>query len=341
MKNAMKTALNCDMQNQENPLELLSHMLAPDMAEVDKLILQNMQSDVPIIPKLAQYLISAGGKRIRPLLTLASTALFNGDMGKSYHLAAAVEFIHSATLLHDDVVDESNERRGQKAANLIFGNQASVLVGDFLFSKSFQMMVESGSLEILSILSNAAAIIAQGEVLQLCATNDIETKMPVYLEIVESKTAALFAASCEVGAVLSHQDAKTVKAMRDYGTLLGTAFQIIDDALDYAADQKKLGKEIGDDFREGKITAPIIYALENASKEEREFWRRTLGHQDQKDGDFDTAMEIIARHNALDKTIELAKEYASRARLAMSLLPDSKLKTLLCDLTSYTITRSF
>ncbi len=328
-------------EKQENPLEILSGIFAPDISEVDRLILQNMQSSVPIIPKLAQYIISSGGKRIRPLLTLASTAMFNGDMEKSYNLAAAVEFIHTATLLHDDVVDESNERRGQKTANIIFGNQASVLVGDFLFSRSFQMMVESGSLEILSILSNAAAIIAQGEVLQLSATNDISTKMPVYLDIIESKTAALFAASCEVGAVLSNQDDKTVKAMRRYGTKLGAAFQIIDDALDYAADHKKLGKELGDDFKEGKITAPIIFALENASEEEYEFWRRTLGHKDQKDGDFARAMEIITDHNALDKTIELAKTYAHDARKSLEIIDNSDIKNLLCDLTSYIITRSF
>ncbi len=316
-------------------------MLDCDMKEVNRLILQNMQSDVPVIPKLAEYLIAAGGKRIRPLLTLASTALFDGPMDKSYHLAAAVEFIHTATLLHDDVVDQSNERRGQKAANLIFGNQASVLVGDFLFSKSFQMMVESGSLEILAILSNAAAIIAQGEVLQLSTTNDIETKMPVYLEVIESKTAALFAASCEVGAVLSNQDQEIVTAMRDYGTKLGTAFQIIDDALDYDADQKTLGKELGDDFREGKITAPIIFALENVDKEQREFWRRTLGYKDQKNGDFEHALALINAHDALNKTIQLAKDYAVEATKALSPLPQSEMKTILSDLTSYIITRNF
>ncbi len=332
---------NVKQCQEENPLEAISNLFKLDMVEVDRLILQNMQSDVPVIPKLAQYLISAGGKRIRPLLTLASTALFNGDMSKSHNLAAAVEFIHTATLLHDDVVDESLERRGKKVANLIFGNQASVLVGDFLFSKSFQMMVESGSLEILSILSNASAIIAQGEVLQLCVTNDIEIKMPVYLEVIESKTAALFAASCEVGAVLSNQDKATIKAMRDYGTKLGSAFQIIDDALDYSADQKTLGKELGDDFREGKITAPIIYALENADKKEHEFWKRTLKYKDQKDGDFDIAMEIINSHDSLNKTIDLAKKYTKDARASLSILPQSELKDLLCDLTSYIITRRF
>ena len=326
---------------QDNPLEQLANILSSDMKSVDALIIEYMQSDVPLIPKLAEYLISAGGKRIRPLLTLASTSMFAGDMGKSYYLAAAVEFIHSATLLHDDVVDKSDERRGKKTANLIFGNQASVLVGDFLFSKSFQMMVESGSLEVLQILSNASAIIAQGEVLQLSTTNDISTDISAYLEVIEGKTAALFAASCEVGAVISYQDKTTITAMRDYGMLLGTAFQIIDDALDYSADQEKLGKEIGDDFREGKMTAPTIFALESSNDDERKFWQRTLGYKDQNDDDFNKAMKIISSHNALDKTIELAKDYALKATQSLDNLADSDIKNLLCDLTDYTITRSF
>ncbi len=326
---------------QDNPLEALSNLLKSDMDQVNNLIIRYMQSDVALIPQLAQYLIAAGGKRIRPLLTLASTAIFNGSMEKAYYLAAAVEFIHTATLLHDDVVDESFERRGQKTANLIFGNQASVLVGDFLFSKSFQMMVESGSLEILKILSEASAIIAQGEVLQLATTNDIETKMPAYLDVIESKTAALFAASCEVGAVLSEQDEDTVTALRTYGMKLGTAFQIIDDALDYNADQEKLGKEIGDDFKEGKMTAPIIFAMQNATTEEMQFWKRTLGEKDQTTDDFSAAMDILARHDALDKTINLAKQYAAEANECLDKLPDCTYKTLLKELPNYTITRNF
>ena len=339
MKNQL---IQCDVNSSDNnPLDELSELLAADMKNVDALIVQNMQSDVPLIPKLAQYLISAGGKRIRPLLTLASTSLFDGPMDKSYHLAAAVEFIHTATLLHDDVVDESLERRGKKTANLVFGNQASVLVGDFLFSKSFQMMVESGSLDILQILSNASAVIAQGEVLQLSTTNDITTSMPTYLNVIESKTAALFAASCEVGAVVSDQDDTIVQAMNTYGTKLGTAFQIIDDALDYSANQEQLGKEIGDDFKEGKMTAPIIFALENASEEELAFWKRTLAYKKQYDSDFNTAMNILDSHNALNKTIDLAKKYANEATQSISMLKNSNTKTLLCDLTGYTITRSF
>ena len=326
-------------QSEESPLDMLLHRFDADMKNVNDLIVENMQSSIPLIPKLAQYLIAAGGKRIRPLLILASTALFDGPMEKAYHLAAAVEFIHTATLLHDDVVDESKERRGQKAANLIFGNQASVLVGDFLFSKSFQMMVESGSLDILRILSNAAAIIAEGEVLQLSAANDIKIQLPTYLNIIESKTAALFAASCEVGAVLSKQDKSATNAMHTYGMKLGTAFQIIDDALDYSADHQKLGKNVGDDFKEGKITAPILFALENSSEEEENFWSRTIGQKMQNETDFDTAMNIIVRHNALDKTIALARQYAVEAQKALTLVPANPLKDTLYDLTDYTITR--
>lgn len=330
-----------DISNEDNPLERLSVLLDSDMKEVNRLILENMQSDVVLIPKLAQYLIAAGGKRIRPLLTLASTAMFNGPMDQSYNLAAAVEFIHTATLLHDDVVDESFERRGKQTANLVFGNQASVLVGDFLFSKAFLMMVESGSLEILRILSEASTIIAQGEVLQLVTTNDVETKIPAYLDVIESKTAALFAASAEVGAILSAQDKETVSSLREYGMKLGTAFQIIDDALDYAADQSKLGKEIGDDFKEGKMTAPVIFAMEKADEQELVFWKRTLGAKEQNDDDFDHALSLINKHGALERTIDLAKRYADEATKCLSNAPDNEFKHLLSELTHYTITRSF
>ncbi len=331
-----------NIQPDKSPLDDLSTMLQTDMDRVNALIMQYMQSDVALIPQLAQYLIAAGGKRVRPLLTLATAAMFDGPMDKSYYLAAAVEFIHTATLLHDDVVDESFERRGQKTANLIFGNQASVLVGDFLFSKSFQMMVECESLDILRILSGASAVIAQGEVLQLATTNDIQTSMAEYLDVIESKTAALFAASCETGAVISGQSPEIIKSMRDYGTKLGTAFQIIDDALDYHADQEKLGKEIGDDFKEGKMTAPIIFALENATNEEREFWQRTLGNKDQKNDDLEMAIKIMDKHDAQNKTIQFAKKYAREAANCLNNIRDDKpYKALLCELTEYIVVRSF
>ncbi|MFP4098357.1 MAG: polyprenyl synthetase family protein [Alphaproteobacteria bacterium] len=332
-------------KNETSPLEVLSNILAEDMHAVNALIIQNMHSDISLIPTLAQYLISAGGKRIRPLLTLAGTAIFDGPMHKSYHLAAAVEFIHTATLLHDDVVDESNERRGKQTANIVFGNQASVLVGDFLFSRSFQMMVESGSLEILRILSDAAAIIAQGEVLQLSTANDIKTNLSEYMKVIESKTAALFSAATQIGAILSDRPDEERRAMRIYGTKLGTAFQIIDDALDYSADQKKLGKEIGDDFKEGKMTAPVIFALENINeninKEEAQFWRRTLGEKKQDQKDFEQAMAYIMKHKALDRTVNLAQNYINQAKDALTPLPDNTYKNLLKELADFTLSRSF
>jgi octaprenyl-diphosphate synthase len=244
---------------------------------------------VALIPKLASYLIAAGGKRIRPLMTLASTSIFSGDMTRAHSLAAAVEFIHTATLLHDDVVDESTARRGQDSANLVFGNQASVLVGDFLFSRAFQLMVDDGSLDVLRILSDASAIIAQGEVMQLSTANNLSTGMGEYLEVIRAKTAALFAAACEVGPVIAGADAAATRAMAEYGLNLGIAFQIADDALDYAATQEKIGKTPGDDFREGKMTAPIILALMKASPEEMKFWTRTLGEKQQTEQDFTEA----------------------------------------------------
>lgn len=338
----MQKSAQKNTENQEiNPLEALSDLLQSDMRHVNTIITDNMQSEVPLIPKLAEYIISAGGKRIRPLLTLASTAVFDGNMKQAHLLAAAVEFIHTATLLHDDVVDESNERRGKKTANLIFGNQASVLVGDFLFSKAFQMMVKSNSIEILGILSNASAVIAQGEVLQLATTNDINTKLPAYLDVIESKTAALFEASCEVGAVISNRPEQDVISLKEYGMKIGTAFQIIDDALDYSAHQQTLGKEIGDDFREGKMTAPVIFAIENANAEEMQFWKQTLGYKKQNKGDFERALTLIKNHNALNKSIDLAAQYVKEAQNALSTLPQNTYTSLLHDLADYTIDRKF
>lgn len=323
----------------ENPLKTLSETLAPHMKQVDALIIENMQSDVSLIPKLAEYLVSAGGKRIRPLLTLASTALYNNKIEKSYTLAAAVEFIHTATLLHDDVVDESNERRGKKTANLIFGNQASVLVGDFLFSKAFQMMVESGSLDILRTLSNASAVIAQGEVLQLITTNNIDTNLDAYKDVIEAKTAALFAAACEVGPIITGQDQTQIDALKSYGNAIGNAFQVVDDLLDYNADTQTIGKEIGDDFKDGKMTAPVIFALQNANENEREFWKRTIAHKQQTDADFDTAREYMNKHNAFEKSHDLAKNYAEQAKASLKDVPDSNMKELLKEIADYTVSR--
>jgi octaprenyl-diphosphate synthase len=321
------------------PLDRLSDLLTGDMKAVNAEIIRRMDSPVALIPKLASYLIAAGGKRIRPLMTLASTSIFSGDMTRAHSLAAAVEFIHTATLLHDDVVDESTARRGQDSANLVFGNQASVLVGDFLFSRAFQLMVDDGSLDVLRILSDASAIIAQGEVMQLSTANNLSTGMGEYLEVIRAKTAALFAAACEVGPVIAGADAAATRAMAEYGLNLGIAFQIADDALDYAATQEKIGKTPGDDFREGKMTAPIILALMKASPEEMKFWTRTLGEKQQTEQDFTEAQRLIKKHNTIAESLALANDYGEKARLALAEAPDHPMRALLDELIFYTINR--
>lgn len=326
------------------PLDDLAEMLGGDMDAVNAMILENMRSEVPLIPQLAGYLIGAGGKRIRPLMTLACAALFDADMIRAHRLSAAVEFIHTATLLHDDVVDESDTRRGKDSANIVFGNEASVLVGDFLFSRAFQLMVADGSLDTLKTLSDASAIIAEGEVLQLSTQNNLETTLDDYLEVISGKTAALFAAACEVGPIIADQNDQTKQSIRAYGQALGMAFQIVDDVLDYNAKQEKLGKTIGDDFREGKMTAPVLFALQNADSEEKEFWDRTIGQRDQKDGDLEHAQKLIEKHRALEAGLDLARRYGDQAREALaSAAPDpaAPIASALTALIDFTIERGY
>ncbi len=323
----------------DSPLDDLSTLLHDDMAAVNTKIMEHMQSPVALIPQLAGYLIAAGGKRIRPLLTLASTALYHGDINRAHGLAASVEFIHTATLLHDDVVDESTQRRGKDAANLVFGNQASVLVGDFLFSRAFQLMTANGSLDVLRILSDASATITQGEVKQLIAKGNLKTSMEDYIEVITSKTAALFSAACEVGPVIANADLDAARAMAEYGMNLGIAFQIADDALDYDADRAKLGKTIGDDFREGKMTAPVILALQKADSEEQKFWSRVIAEKLQTDDDLLTAQSILARHGSIEETLKMAESYGHQARLALAEAPDHPLRAILDDLVEYSIRR--
>jgi len=342
---------NTQLKNKEiiktlSPIQSLSQRLESEMKDVNALILANMQSEIPLIPQLAGYLIAAGGKRIRPLLTLAATQLFSSEslvMDNAYKLATAVEFIHTATLLHDDVVDESAERRGQDAANLIYGNQASVLVGDFLFSKAFQMMVDTHSIHALSILSNASAIIAEGEVLQLTLMNNGQTTMANYLQIIEAKTAALFAAACEVGPLIAGADKKAQHALKTYGLNMGIAFQITDDTLDYMADRTTLGKAIGDDFREGKMTAPILLAMEKANQTEQDFWQRTMGEKNQKDGDLEQAQSLIQKHETISASIAMAQSYGTKAKDALNdidNIKDSQIKSNLLALIDFTIQRT-
>lgn len=323
-----------------SPLEELTVLLKDDMASVNRLILENMTSEVPLIPKLAGYLIAAGGKRIRPLLTLACTRLFDETTDRPFRLAACVEFIHTATLLHDDVVDESDQRRGRASANMIFGNQASVLVGDFLFSRSFQLMVEDGSLDVLRILSSASAVIAEGEVLQLSIQNDLDTTLEQYERVISSKTARLFAAACEIGPVIAGMNPQQTQALHDYGHALGMAFQIADDVLDYQADETQLGKSIGDDFKEGKMTAPVIYAIAAATPSEKEFWVRTFQNKDVSDADLATAQQLIRSHGADKKAEQLAFDYAAKARACLAGLPSSPIADCLIRLPDFAVNRT-
>ncbi len=324
---------------QLSPLDQLAAHVSADMDAVNQLIINRMQSSVPLIPQLAGYLIAAGGKRIRPLMTIAATRLFDTETDRPYRLASAVEFIHTATLLHDDVVDESDQRRGRASANVVFGNQSSVLVGDFLFSRAFQLMVEDGSIEVLDILSNAAAVITEGEVLQLSIANNLDTTLDQYLQVISAKTGILFSAACEIGPVIAGKDKATRTALHDYGHYLGLAFQIADDVLDYQANEEDLGKAIGDDFREGKMTAPIIFAVEKADVAERAFWERTFQDKDINDEDLKQAQDLIRKHGADKRAKDLAVEYATKSATSLNFLPASPLKTILQDLSMFVVER--
>jgi octaprenyl-diphosphate synthase len=335
----MKTNKNRVAEMHANPLEELSALLDADMKAVNAEIVRRMDSPVALIPQLTSYLIAAGGKRIRPLLTLACGAVYDADMRRTQNLAAAVEFIHTATLLHDDVVDESAERRGQPPANIVFGNQASVLVGDFLFSRAFQLMTDDGSLDVLRILSDASAIIAQGEVMQLTTAGNPDTTIEQYIDVIKAKTAALFAASCQVGPVIGNALPDKISAMAEYGLNLGIAFQITDDALDYAADEAKLGKKTGDDFREGKMTAPVILAVQAADAEEKKFWNKVITEKSQEPDDLAKALEIIKRHGTIEASLTMARSYGEKARLALAEAPDHPYRALLDNIVAYTVDR--
>jgi len=326
--------------SKEGPFERLQTLLAPDMECVNALIAERMASDhAPRIPEVTAHLVGAGGKRLRPLLTLATAALcgYRGD--DHIRLAATVEFIHTATLLHDDVVDESGQRRGRPTANLLWDNKSSVLVGDYLFARAFLLMVETGSLRVLDILSRASATIAEGEVLQLTAARNLKTTRETYMQVVRGKTAALFEAATHVGGVIANADAATCGALVTYGDALGTSFQIVDDLLDYGGTQA-LGKNIGDDFRERKMSLPVILAVEEADKQERGFWDRTIAKGDQRDGDLEEALDILARRGALEVTREVALAEGKRASDALASLPQSKMRDLLVELSDFVVARA-
>ncbi|MCB2101005.1 MAG: polyprenyl synthetase family protein [Rhodobacterales bacterium] len=300
-----------------------------------------MASPVTLIPQLAGHIVAAGGKRLRPMLTLAAAKLCGYAGRRHIMLATCIEFIHTATLLHDDVVDESDLRRGLASANAVWGNKASVLVGDYLFSRSFELMVEDGSLEVLAILSNTSSTIAEGEVMQLITANDTETGETAYLDVVTGKTAKLFGAACRLGAVVSERPRVEKDALETYGMNLGIAFQLIDDVLDYSAKQATLGKAIGDDFREGKITLPIILAFRRGDEAERTFWRRTLEDLEQTDDDLDHALTLLQKHNALTDTVDRARHYGAIARDALGIFADGEEKDALVDLIDFCIERAY
>lgn len=322
------------------PFERLQTALSDDMDGVNALIRARMASEhAPRIPEVTAHLVEAGGKRLRPLLTLAAARLCGYGGGDHLKLAATVEFIHTATLLHDDVVDESARRRGRPTANLLWDNKSSVLVGDYLFARSFQLMVETGSLRVLDILSNASAVIAEGEVLQLTAAASLATSEAVYMRVIRGKTAALFAAATEVGGVIAGAPEDQVTALRDYGDALGVAFQITDDLLDYGGTSLGLGKDVGDDFRERKMSLPVIRAVAAADGAERAFWTRVIAKGDQRDGDFEMAREMMLRHGALEGVRDTALAHAARARAALAPLPDLPLARDLGDLADFVVSR--
>jgi octaprenyl-diphosphate synthase len=325
----------------EPSLDPLIDLVASGMNGVNAVILERMQSKVALIPELAGHLIAGGGKRMRPMLTLASAALLGYPGTRHHKLAAAVEFIHTATLLHDDVVDGSGMRRGKRTANLIWGNPASVLVGDFLFSRAFELMVEDGSLKVLSILSHASAVIAEGEVEQLTAQRRIDTDEEQYLAIISAKTAALFAAACRVAPVVAEASEEAELALECYGRNLGIAFQLTDDVIDYASDEAVMGKDAGDDFRDGKVTLPVILAHARADSEDRQFWRSAMAGDLVSDADLARAVSLLRSTDALSDTIERARHYGRRAIDALALFPASKAKAALIEAVEFAIARAY
>jgi octaprenyl-diphosphate synthase len=327
-------------EQQPASVEPLVRLTLPDMARVNSTILSRTGSDVTMIPEVANHLISSGGKRLRPMMTLATAGLcrYRGD--GHIKLAASVEFMHTATLLHDDVVDESDMRRGKPAARKLWGNEASVLVGDFLLGQAFKMMVEVGSLPCLDVLSTAAAVIAEGEVMQLAAAKNTSTSEDAYLSVIRAKTAALFAAAAEVGPILAGREQAEIEACRSYGLNLGIAFQLVDDALDYGGSSAQLGKNVGDDFREGKVTLPVVLCFRRGNAEERAFWKAAIEGGQATDADFEKAVGLLRKHRALEDTVERARHYGAMARDALGLFPDGDWKRALLEVVDFCVDRA-
>ncbi|MEP2943653.1 MAG: polyprenyl synthetase family protein [Hyphomicrobiales bacterium] len=330
-----------DAGKKKASIDALIGLVHDDMENVNTLILSKAGSHVELIPEIARHLISSGGKRLRPMLTIAAAQMCGYEGDGHVKLAASVEFMHTATLLHDDVVDESDMRRGKLAARMLWGNQASVLVGDYLLGQAFRMMVEVGSMEALDILSTASTVIAEGEVLQLSAAKNMATTEDEYLAVIRAKTAALFSAAAEVGPVVANGTSDDQAAFRSYGTNLGLAFQMIDDALDYGGNSKLLGKDIGDDFREGKITLPVVLAYRRGTDEEREFWRRSMEEGDIQEGDLERAIELMNSYGTISDTLDRAHHYGAIARDALAPFPDTAHKTALLEAVDFCISRAY
>ena len=322
-------------------LDRILRIVGHDLERVNRVVVDRMQSPVALIPELAGHIIAAGGKRLRPVLTLSCARLCGYEGDRHVELAACVEFIHTATLLHDDVVDESDLRRGVPTANAVWDNKASILVGDFLFSRAFEIMVADGSLKVLHTLSAASATIAEGEVHQLATTNDLSTTEEEYLEVISAKTAKLFEAAAQVGAIVADRPEAAERSLAAFGAHIGMAFQLIDDVLDYSAHQATLGKAVGDDFREGKITLPVILAYRRGAPAERDFWRRTLEEQRLEGGDLDRAIDLMHRHGVLTETIERARHYAKSAMRSLNGFPRSPIREALGDLVSFAVERPY
>jgi octaprenyl-diphosphate synthase len=337
----MGVVIKFEGSSQPKPtLDALVGLTAQDMRRVNELILEKAESHVELIPELARHLIDSGGKRIRPMLTLAAARLCGYDGSLHLKLAMAVEFMHTATLLHDDVVDESDTRRGKQAARVIWGNQASVLVGDYLLGQAFRMMVETGSLDCLRVLSNAACVIAEGEVMQLAMSQDTSATEDTYLKIINAKTAALFSAATAVGGIVAGRPRAEQDALESFGRNLGIAFQLVDDALDYAGSQAKLGKSVGDDFRERKITLPVVLAFRRGGPEERNFWKRVMEIGDQTADDLVYAQKLMERHNAIADTNDRARHYGSIACDALAIFPDGTWKDALLESVAFCVARA-
>lgn len=340
-KLAYQTNNEQSLDQKSAALDNLKDLVKNDLSKCNEIIIDRMQSPVSLIPELSKHLISSGGKRIRPMLTIASSQLFGYEGERHLKLAACVEFIHTATLLHDDVIDESKYRRGTPTANEVWGNQASVLVGDFLFSRSFQLMVEDGSLDVLNLLSSTSSIIAEGEVHQLLTTNNVSTTVDEYLDVIKAKTAQLFLAATRVGALVANASDNETNCISEFGLHLGFAFQLIDDYLDYKGENSTLGKSVGDDFSEGKMTLPVILAYQQGNDIEKQFWKRTIEELDQKENDFEKALSLINKYKTLDETLNFAKNYSEKAKSMLNQLPQNAMNKALIDVVDFCIQRAY